>query len=316
MVLISAVTVKAENQKTTENIYKRLSALQCDSLIKANEINPNFVILDVRTPGEWTSYHIYGSINRSTGLTDFAAQLDALPKQKKFLLHCQSGGRSAGAFAKMKELGFSEVYEMIGGLNAWNSAKLPTTTVIEPKLMLVSYSGITSGNNTDTVKVTITNRANGKLTFSNFSVSDVHPVNYIFNSAISLGGSEDYTFSVIHSPAYYGDDSTSVKLESNGGNIDVNIVLKNGSILKTNENRISELAVYPNPANSYLYFRGSGIDYFDEVSVINIAGQKIFNEFGFLVSKGIDVSNLNNGIYIIRIKSGGYYSSQKFIVKH
>jgi len=101
--------VLAEQQEIKGNIYKRFTAAQCDSLIKANKTNPNFVILDVRTPGEYSSYHLIDAINRNTGDPNFDAQLASLPKHKLFLMHCQSGGRSAGAFVKMKELGFAEV---------------------------------------------------------------------------------------------------------------------------------------------------------------------------------------------------------------
>ena len=89
---------------SAENIYKKLTVEKCDSLINANETNPNFVILDVRTYGKWVNDHLEGSINRSTRDADFQQQLDALPKHKIFLLHCQSGGRSTGAFIKMQSV--------------------------------------------------------------------------------------------------------------------------------------------------------------------------------------------------------------------
>ena len=54
--LLLSTTASANKNKTAENIYGRLTATQCDSLIKANETNPNFVILDVRTPFEWSNY--------------------------------------------------------------------------------------------------------------------------------------------------------------------------------------------------------------------------------------------------------------------
>ena len=105
----------------SENIYKKISVASCDSLIKANETNPNFVILDVRRSTEWNPDHLNGSINRNYYDPGFEAQLDALPKNKIFLIHCQSGGRSGGAFAKMQTLGFSEVYDMIGGMGSWKA---------------------------------------------------------------------------------------------------------------------------------------------------------------------------------------------------
>jgi len=120
--LVINMALYAEEKDNQDNIYKRFSAIQCDSLVKANETNPDFVILDVRTPSEWNYYHLTGSINHSTGSATFDAELVALPRHKRYLLHCQSGSRSAGAYTKMKNLGFAAVYEMIGGISAWRSA--------------------------------------------------------------------------------------------------------------------------------------------------------------------------------------------------
>ena len=306
----------AEVSQLAENIYKRITAIQSDSLIKANEINPNFVILDVRTPGEWDSYHIMGSINRSTGLSDFAAQLNALPKHKIFLLHCQSGGRSAVAFAKMKELGFAEVYEMIGGLNYWNSAGLPTTKITGPKLMLVSYSDFIKGNYADTVKITVTNRANGVLNFSAVSISDLHHIENNFNKEFTIEGAQDYTFSIVHSPGYSGNETTNVIIESNGGKLDFTIQFKNGTIVGIEELQIAEITLYPNPANQNLYFKLNGSANIDEISIINIAGQEVLRETQISNSNRLNISNLKNGIYFARIKSGNIISTKKFIVKH
>lgn len=308
-------SVLAEQQENTGNIYKRLTAVQCDSLIKANAANPNFVILDVRTPGEYNNYHLMDAINRNTGDSNFDTQLATLPKHKLFLMHCQSGGRSAGAFVKMKNLGYAEVYEMIGGLNAWNSAKLPTTTVTGPKLMFVSKSNIISGNDTDSIKITITNRANEKLTFTSVSVSDLHPVNNNFNNTIAVEGSFDYTFSVFHSPKYSGIDSTKVKLESNGGNLEISIVFKNGVISEIEEQQITELNVYPNPATTKFFIDGFGIQEFKEISIISLTGKLVLTKNNVHGLDGIDISALQNGIYIVRIKTEKQTVSKKLVIQ-
>jgi phage shock protein E len=314
-IALNVMPSNAETVNATDNIYKRLSAIQCDSLIKANETNPNFVILDVRRPDEYSSYHLMGSINRSTGLTDFDAQLAALPKHKLYLLHCQSGGRSAGAFTKMKNLGFAEVYEMIGGIGAWDSAKLPTTTVTGPKLMLVSKSNVISGNNTDTIKIAITNRANEKLTFNLILVTDSHLVTHNFNSNIEIDGAQDYTFSIVHSPGYSGDDSTKISIESNGGKLDINIVIKNGVIQRVNATEMEEISVYPNPASGKLYFKNIHSAISEEISIINITGKVALKETNVWDNNGIDVSALPNGIYIVRIKTDQQIVSKKFVLK-
>jgi rhodanese-related sulfurtransferase len=308
-------TVFAEQQETPDYIYKRLSAIKCDSLIKANETNPNFVILDVRTSSEWSSYHIVGSINRSTGDPNFQQQLEVLPKHKIFLLHCQSGSRSAGAFTKMQNLGFSEVYEMIGGISSWRNAGLQTTTIAAPKLMLVSKHEILNGKTSDTIKITVTNRANGSLSFQSATFTDAHPINNNFNSSRKLEGSEDYTFSVIHSPGYSGDDSTKISLESNGGKIDIRIVFKNGIIQGVETTELEEISIYPNPTQEKLYFKNITTSLIEDISVFNIAGKVVLNETSVWGNDGIDVSGLPNGIYIVRIKTSMQIVSKKFVLK-
>jgi rhodanese-related sulfurtransferase len=312
---LSTNITKAETSGISGNIYKQLTAVKCDSLIKANETNPNFVILDVRTPGEYSSYHLMGAINRSTGDSNFDAQLAALPKHKLYLLHCQSGGRSAGAFAKMKNLGFAQVYEMVGGLIAWNAAKLPTTTLTGPKLMLVSKSSIISGNNTDTIKITITNRANEKLTFSSFKVNDLHPVSHNFNNSVAVEGAQDYTFSVFHSPKYLGTDSTKVKLESNGGNMEISIVFKNGTIVGIEEQHVAELTLYPNPAITKFFIQGLTEQEVEEISIMSLTGKLVLTKNNVYEQEGIDISQFQSGIYIVRIKAGKQTVSKKLVIQ-
>ena len=306
----------AKSSAITSNIYKQLSALKCDSLIKANANNPNFVILDVRTPNEYNVSHILNAINRNSGATDIDAQLAALPKQKLYLLHCQSGGRSATVFSKMKSLNFAEVYEMINGFNSWTAASLPITTVVQPKLMLVSHVENLKGTISDTIKITVTNCANGKLTFSKVTVTDNHGANHNFNMAQTLDGPFDYTFSVIHNPKYYGNDSTKVRIESNGGNIEFHVIIKNGIVVRNNSVDLVENVVFPNPADKRLFVNIGAKYIFEEISIINIAGKAVSQKFDFYGSQGVDVSDLPNGIYIVRIKSDNKVYSKKFMIRH
>lgn len=300
---------------STQNVYKRLYPLKCDSLIQANSSNPNFVILDVRTDGEWRAAHLEGSINRSTGDSDFQQRLALLPKHKTFLLHCQSGGRSAGAFAKMKDLEFAEVYEMIGGINGWNSNKLPTSSVMEPKLMLVSQEGI-EGENTDTIKVTITNRANDLLTFQSIVIDDVHAITHNFNSEISLAGAEDYTFSIYHMPGYLEADTTQINLASNGGTLDLKVMVEKDASTEVHELISSDFGVFPNPANNKIFVKGIPENIQTELKVYNLPGQIVLEKMNHFSGSAIDVSRLNDGVHVLHLKAGTHTYSQKILIKH
>jgi rhodanese-related sulfurtransferase len=299
----------------TENIYKKITVTKCDSLIKANENNPNFVILDVRTYGEWVNDHLAGSINRSTGNSNFEQQLDVLPKHKIFLIHCQSGGRSAGAFSKMQALNFSEVYEMQGGIGTWKSNGYPTTSELAPKLMLVSYTDVLENSSgTDTINITITNRANEILTFSSATFYDIHEIESNFNESIQLAGAEDYTFSVYHTPSYFELDTTRITLKSNGGELELNIVLKDGTIQNIESEFQNELVLYPNPAKDNLFVKSNFSENFDEVSIISLNGRTVLQENYFSTSSALNISHLQTGIYIVQIKTTDETILKKIIV--
>jgi rhodanese-related sulfurtransferase len=97
-------------------------------LIQENESDPNFVILDVRTPGEFSSEHIQNAINMDYFSASFEEDLDKLDKNKTYLVYCHSGFRSGNTLIIMEALNYVEVYDMLGGIVAWKELGFPTTS--------------------------------------------------------------------------------------------------------------------------------------------------------------------------------------------
>ena len=84
------------------------------------------VLLDVRTVEEFAEGHIEGAQQYDYYETDsFKSMLAGLDKTKTYLIYCRSGSRSGNAMRMMKEMGFSQVYNLDGGILAWRSAGLP-----------------------------------------------------------------------------------------------------------------------------------------------------------------------------------------------
>lgn len=77
------------------------------------------VILDVRTPQEYRSGHLFGSINLDFRSTSFADELAGLDRSKPYLVYCRTGVRSGRAAALMKSLGFRKLYDLAGGIVNW-----------------------------------------------------------------------------------------------------------------------------------------------------------------------------------------------------
>ncbi len=82
-------------------------------------------VLDVRTPEEFAEGHLAGAANIDFYGADFADQLDSLDKNQPYFVYCRSGNRSAQTMVIMRDLGFTEVYELQGGILSWFGAGLP-----------------------------------------------------------------------------------------------------------------------------------------------------------------------------------------------
>jgi sulfur-carrier protein adenylyltransferase/sulfurtransferase len=80
-----------------------------------------YTLLDVRQPGEYEGGHIPGAkLVPLPGLKDGRSQLDP---QKPVVVYCAVGGRSLAAAQLLAGLGFSKVYNLQGGIKAWQGLK-------------------------------------------------------------------------------------------------------------------------------------------------------------------------------------------------
>jgi rhodanese-related sulfurtransferase len=85
------------------------------------------VVVDVRPAADYNKGHIINAINIPSN--GFASQMGALNKHKgkPIIVSCRSGAQSSGACQTLKKAGFEEVYNLKGGILAWQSANLPVT---------------------------------------------------------------------------------------------------------------------------------------------------------------------------------------------
>ncbi|MEZ4982868.1 MAG: rhodanese-like domain-containing protein [Saprospiraceae bacterium] len=83
------------------------------------EKNPDAVVLDVRTPQEFAEGNIPGAMLVDVNGPDFNAKVDAMDKNKKYLIYCRSGSRSVTACNAMADKGFKDLTNLLGGYQAW-----------------------------------------------------------------------------------------------------------------------------------------------------------------------------------------------------
>ncbi len=103
----------------------KVPTIEAEDLKKALDEKSDVVIIDVRTPGEFSKGHIKGSINLP--VSDVAANIEKTisAKDKTIILYCLSGSRSVFAVDMLVKLGYSNVFDLKSGLLAWRSKQYP-----------------------------------------------------------------------------------------------------------------------------------------------------------------------------------------------
>ena len=77
-------------------------------------VGKNTVVIDVRTPAEYSEGHLDGAVNIDIESADFGTILGQLPTDGEYVVYCRSGNRSAKAVEIMKASGFTNVTDAHG----------------------------------------------------------------------------------------------------------------------------------------------------------------------------------------------------------
>ena len=77
-------------------------------------------LIDVRTAREFSSSHIKGAKNIDFYSGQFATAFNKLNKNKPIYIYCRTGSRSRHAANKLIKMGFTEIYDLKGGIVRWN----------------------------------------------------------------------------------------------------------------------------------------------------------------------------------------------------
>ena len=112
-----------------------------------------------------------------------------------------------------------------------------------------------------------------------------------------------YTFEIHAGP---GSSTTDPDMSNNQACITIN----RGEVA-ISENVVSEVSIYPNPATSVLNVNAAG---YNQVEIINMLGQVVYSN-SISNNAQINVSDLNNGVYFVRLSGANGTTTQKFIKK-
>ena len=91
-------------------------------------LQPNVIVLDVRTAEEFAQGHLAGAVNIDVKKDDFEQLAQQqLPSGKTIAVYCRSGRRSAKAAGLLAKLGYDAV-NLKGGILAWQEQQMPVTS--------------------------------------------------------------------------------------------------------------------------------------------------------------------------------------------
>jgi len=107
-----------------------VSAQQLDAMRK--EGTQAAQLVDVRSDDEWRAGHIAGAL--CAPVTQFGSRLAALrlDRTRPIIAMCRSGGRSKVAVRLLQRHGFTDVFELQGGMRAWQEAGRPVEVEAGP----------------------------------------------------------------------------------------------------------------------------------------------------------------------------------------
>jgi rhodanese-related sulfurtransferase len=114
-------------------LFAACAAMAADKVIRNVSVeefaklagNKTNLVLDVRTPKEYSAGHIPGAKLIDFNAPDFEEKIAGLDKSKTYLIHCAAGGRSAKACKQMEGLGFTNLINLAPGFRGWEKAGKP-----------------------------------------------------------------------------------------------------------------------------------------------------------------------------------------------
>jgi rhodanese-related sulfurtransferase len=121
LALLVCVHARAEEPPKKPAAFENVDVERFEKLMAG----PNVVVLDVRTPKEYEAARIKGSVLIDFQAKDFDQKIKELDKSKTYLVHCASGVRSERACKKLAGLEVAKLYNLEGGIRAWQRAGKP-----------------------------------------------------------------------------------------------------------------------------------------------------------------------------------------------
>lgn len=122
------MTTATDMVKAAKAEIENLSAAEVTKEIEGKDV----LLVDVREPNETAQEVIGGALLAPRGMLEFYADpttsyhLDGFDRDRRVVLYCSAGSRSALAAKTLQDLGYSHVAHLEGGITGWKENGYPT----------------------------------------------------------------------------------------------------------------------------------------------------------------------------------------------
>jgi len=114
----------------------QINEISIDDFLDMIEEEENLMVLDIREESEYAAGHIENAVLVPRGTIEGAADPNyknrnaelCIAHERPIVLYCATGGRSAMATYTLQEMGFSQVYNLLGGYELWQAEDYPVIT--------------------------------------------------------------------------------------------------------------------------------------------------------------------------------------------
>ncbi|GAA5263277.1 rhodanese-like domain-containing protein [Methanocalculus sp. MC3] len=121
IMLLAASGCTAPGESVENDPVPKLQTITASEAILLTGLDPTLTIIDLRRADEYAAGHIPGAVNIDIS-SSFAEEAGRLDRDGSYLIYCAAGGKSSSALRMMGDLGFTEVYNLGGGISAWQRA--------------------------------------------------------------------------------------------------------------------------------------------------------------------------------------------------
>ncbi|NJK95331.1 MAG: rhodanese-like domain-containing protein [Bacteroidales bacterium] len=106
------------------NIHaQNITEVQSSKVNDMLKTDKGWVVLDVRTPQEFSQGHLPGALNIDIYQNNALEKISKLNKDAKYIVYCRTRNRSGVVSDFMIQKGFKTVYQMVDGIAGWNQVK-------------------------------------------------------------------------------------------------------------------------------------------------------------------------------------------------